>query len=184
MTGPLVWGPASELYGRSRPLFLGFVIFAFFNIGVALAQNVWTIMICRFLAGCFGAAPIAIVGGLYVDVWNVIDRGVATAAFAGATFLGPTMGPIVGEFITKSSLGWRWTAWITLIIAAFLGTIGLFMVPETFEPVLHKRKAERLRHETKNWALHAKMDEEPVHPEHYSKSTFPNPLKCSSRSLL
>jgi MFS family permease len=102
--GPLVWGPASELYGRSRPLFLG-TIFAFFNIGVALVQNVWTIMICRFLADCFGAGPIAIVGGFYVDFWSVIDRGVATAAFTGATFLGPMMGPIVGEFITKSSLG-------------------------------------------------------------------------------
>jgi MFS family permease len=102
--GPLVWGPASELYGRSRPLFLG-TIFAFFNIGVALVQNVWKIMICRFLADCFGAGPIAIVGGFYVDFWSVIDRGVATAAFTGATFLGPMMGPIVGEFITKSSLG-------------------------------------------------------------------------------
>lgn len=68
-------------------------------------------MLSRFLGGCFGAAPIAIVGGTYVDFWDVFDRGVATAAFAGATFIGPIAGPIVGEYITSSYLGWRWTAW-------------------------------------------------------------------------
>ena len=133
-------------------------------------------MICRFLAGCFGAAPIAIVGGLYVDFWDVIDRGVATAGFSGATFLGPTMGPIVGEFLTKSSLGWRWTAWITIILSAFFGIIGFLFVPETFEPVLHKRKAEQLRHQTKNWALHAKMDENPVHVRALIEKYFSKPF--------
>lgn len=46
-------------------------------------------MLSRFLAGCFGAAPIAIVGGTYVDFWDAKGRGAATAGFAGATFLGP-----------------------------------------------------------------------------------------------
>jgi len=149
---------------------------ALFNIGVALAQNAWTIMICRFLVGCFEAAPIAIIEGLYVDFWGVMDRGVATTAFSGATFLGPAMGPIVGELIIKSSLGWRWTAWITFIIASVVGIVGVLVVPETFEPVLHKRKAKKLRHETKNWALHAKMDEDPVYTAALSEKYFSKPM--------
>jgi DHA1 family multidrug resistance protein-like MFS transporter len=40
---------------------------------------------------------------------------------------------------------------------------GFFTVPETFPPVILKRKAERLRHETQNWALHALIDETPIH---------------------
>jgi DHA1 family multidrug resistance protein-like MFS transporter len=67
--GPLVWGPFSEVYGRTRPLFIGFAIFAGFQIPIAVAGNIETIMIYRFLAGSFGAAPIAIVGGTYVDFW-------------------------------------------------------------------------------------------------------------------
>jgi MFS family permease len=47
--GPLVWGPLSEVYGRTRPLFIGFAIFAVFQIPIAVAQNIETIMICRFL---------------------------------------------------------------------------------------------------------------------------------------
>jgi hypothetical protein len=63
-----------------------------------------------------------------------------------------------------------------LIIAAVLGVIGLLIVPETFEPVLHKREAEGLRHETKNWALHAKMDEEPLHARVLFEKYFSKPL--------
>jgi DHA1 family multidrug resistance protein-like MFS transporter len=173
--GPLFWGPISEVYGRTRPIFIGFFIFSIFQIPVALAQNVYTIMICRFLAGSFGAAPISIVGGTYVDFWDALDRGIATAGFAGATFLGPIAGPIVGEFITRSDLGWRWTAWITLIMAAFFGTIGLFTFPETYAPVLLKRKAEKMRHETKNWAIHAQLDEQPIHVRSLFEKYFSKP---------
>lgn len=53
--GPIMWGPFSELYGRKYPLFFGFFVFAIFQIPVAVAQNLQTIMICRFFGGFFGS---------------------------------------------------------------------------------------------------------------------------------
>lgn len=64
-----------------------------------------------------------------------------------------------GGFITDSYLGWRWTAWITLIPSAFFGLIALFVIPETYSPKLLQDRAGRLRRETKNWALHSFLDE-------------------------
>ena len=64
----------------------------------------------------------------------------------------------MGGFITQSSLGWRWTAWITLIMAALFGTIGFFLIPETSHQKLLQQRAKRLRLETKNWALHSQRD--------------------------
>lgn len=64
-----------------------------------------------------------------------------------------------GGFITESYLGWRWTAWITLITSGFFGLIAFFVVPETYSPVLLQQRAARLRRETKNWALHSSLDE-------------------------
>lgn len=93
--GPLFWAPLSELYGRRLPLFTGYAIFAIFQIPVAVAQNVETIMICRFLIGVFGCSPLAVVGGAMADIWNPVDRAVAIAMFSAATFLGPVLGPIV-----------------------------------------------------------------------------------------
>lgn len=93
--GPQLWSPMSELYGRRIPLFFGYAVFAIFQIPVAVAQNVYTIMICRFLIGVFGCSPLAVVGGAMVDIWDPIQRGTAIAMFSGATFVGPTLGPIM-----------------------------------------------------------------------------------------
>lgn len=91
-----VWGPASELFGRKAPLFFGYFCFAIFQIPVAVSQNLYTIMLTRFFGGCFGSAPLAIVGGALADFWGPVDRGVAICVFASATFIGPIAGPIMG----------------------------------------------------------------------------------------
>lgn len=90
--GPLMWSPMSELYGRRLPLFFGYAVFSIFQIPVAVAQNLQTIMICRFLMGVFGCSPLAVVGGAMADFWNPIDRAVAIAMFSAATFVGPVLG--------------------------------------------------------------------------------------------
>ncbi|KAK5108664.1 hypothetical protein LTR62_008069 [Meristemomyces frigidus] len=161
--GPLVFGPLSEIYGRRTLLMLGMFCFLIFQIPVAVATNLPTLFICRFFAGAFGSAPLAIVAGMYVDFWNPVMRGIATMGFAAAVFAGPAVGPIVGEFTVKNPhLGWRWTAWFTMIMGAFFFSLALPTIPETLAPILLQRKAARLRVQTKNWALHSKLDEEPV----------------------
>jgi multidrug resistance protein len=156
--GPLMWSPLSELYGRKYPLFIGYALFAIFQIPVAVAKNVQTILVCRFLMGLLGCSPLAVVGGAMADFWDPVDRAIAIAMFSAATFVGPVLGPIVGGFLTDSYLGWRWTAWITLIASGSFGTIAWFIVPETYHPVLLQRRAARLRRETGNEALHAFLD--------------------------
>lgn len=59
--GPMAFGPASEVIGHKYPMTLGVFVFAIFAIPVAVAKNAATIFICRFIAGVFGAAPLAIV---------------------------------------------------------------------------------------------------------------------------
>ncbi|ETI26664.1 hypothetical protein G647_10324 [Cladophialophora carrionii CBS 160.54] len=160
--GPVFFGPASEVFGRRVPLFAGYLIFAIFQIPVAVAQNVETIMLGRFFGGFAACAPLAVVGGAMADIWGPLERAYGICVFAAAAFTGPVAGPIMGGFITQSHLGWRWTAWITLIMAALFGCIGLAVIPETSAARILQIKAKRLRYETKNWALHAKADESRV----------------------
>ena len=172
-----MWGPFSELYGRKIPLFTGYLIFAIFQIPVAVAQNLETIFICRFLGGVFGCAPLAVVGGALADFWGPVDRGIAIVIFGSATFIGPVAGPIVGSFITTSHLGWRWTAYITAIMAAFFGVIGFILIPETYAPVLMQRRAKKLRYQTKNWAFHSKLDEQQVDLKAIATKYLARPFK-------
>ncbi|KAK5084968.1 hypothetical protein LTR70_006243 [Exophiala xenobiotica] len=160
--GPMIFGPISEAYGRRLPLLSGYAVFAIFQIPVAVAQNVETIMLGRFFGGFAASSPLAVVGGLLADIWDPIERAYAICAFAMGGFAGPVAGPIVGGFIVDSYLGWRWTAWITLILATVVGTTSLFTIPETSAPRILHHRAKKLRFETGNWALHSKSDENPV----------------------
>jgi DHA1 family multidrug resistance protein-like MFS transporter len=42
------------------------------------------------------------------------------------------------------------------------GVPGYILLPETYLPVVEQMYARRVRWETKNWALHSKLDERPV----------------------
>lgn len=173
----VIWGPMSELYGRKIPLFAGFVIFAIFQVPVAVAQNIETIFICRFLAGFAGCAPLTIVGGALADFWAPVDRGIAVSIFSCATFLGPTGGPIVGGYLVQAGYGWRWSAWVTLVAAGFFGTIGWFVYPESFGPVLLQKRAKKLRYATRNWAIHALADENEITAHAILEKYLTKPIK-------
>lgn len=82
----------SEAFGRIRPLSVGMIAFCIFWIPIAIMQNLETIFICHFLVGTFGSAPLDIVGDMYVDLIEPIDRGVATLVSTGAVFVGPVVG--------------------------------------------------------------------------------------------
>lgn len=175
--GPMIFGPFSELYGRKWPLMIGYFIFAIFQIPVAVARNLQTIFLCRFVGGLFASAPLAIVGGQLTDIFDPVNRGIAIAVFAASTFIGPVAGPVVGGFIAISYLGWRWTEYITAIMAFFFGAIGVFLVPETQEDILLKARARKIRFETKNWAIHSKLDEQPKDLKQIAQKYLFRPIK-------
>jgi DHA1 family multidrug resistance protein-like MFS transporter len=175
--GPLIWGPFSEVFGRKLPLFTGYTLFAIFQIPVAVAVNLETMMVCRFFGGVFASAPLAIVGGALADFFEAVDRGVAVCVFAGATFIGPIAGPIMGGFIVDSYLGWRWTAWITLIMASFFGLLGLIIVSESSHPKILQNRAKRIRFETKNWAIHSELDTKEINFKSILQVYLLRPLK-------
>lgn len=141
--GPLVWGPLSELLGRKITIFSAYSVFALMQIPVALSPTLAGVLTCRLLAGCCGAAPVAVVSAVFADFWAPTERGVATSLYSAAVYAGPTMGPLVGSFITESHLGWRWTAWLILIMTGAIGIPAVILVPETYAPVLKERAARK-----------------------------------------
>lgn len=86
------------------------------------------------------------VGGAISDIWqSPVSRGIGVDLFTGAAFLGPLLGPVCGNFITSSSLGWRWNLWVLLIVALSLTAITYFILPETYAPLLARQKLRRLQ---------------------------------------
>ncbi|EIN14350.1 MFS general substrate transporter [Punctularia strigosozonata HHB-11173 SS5] len=145
--GPLLWGPGSEMFGR-RPIFIitntGYVLF---TIGQALAPNMATLLITRFFAGFFGVAATTNVPGMMSDIWTAKARGQSAVAVIGTIFQGPVLGGIIGSFIAESSLGWRFIFWTIVIFGGAASILAYFAIPETYHPILLKRKAQKLRQE-------------------------------------
>ena len=90
--GPVLAAPLSETFGRSIVYRVSLPLAALFTIGCALAQNMATIIICRFFAGFFAAPALSIGGGTIADIYHPSSRGVAMSLFLLAPFLGPAVG--------------------------------------------------------------------------------------------
>ena len=59
----------------------------------------------------------------------------------------------------EPSLGWRWTQYLTGILQSVLLFVAVIVTDESYPDQLLVHKANRLRHESGNWALHAKFEE-------------------------
>jgi MFS family permease len=67
--------------------------------------------------------------------------------FASAPFLGPVIGPVAGGFASEN-IGWRWVEGIMTIFTGALWIIGALVLPETYAPVILKRRATELSKRT------------------------------------
>ena len=176
-TGPILWAPLSELRGRRLPLVLSMFGFSIFQIAVAVAKDLQTVLICRFWGGLFGAGPLAIVAAVFSDMFDNRTRGLAITIFSMTVFSGPLLAPFIGGFITESHLGWRWTEYLTAIMGFVAFGLDLFFLEETYPPVILVSKAAELRRRTKNWGIHAKQEEIEVDFRELVTKNFSRPLR-------
>lgn len=90
--GPLLWAPASEFYGRQVLFTITYAALTAFNAGAAGVKSFAGLVVLRFFAGAFGSSPLTNSGGVIADMFSQKERGFATACFAAAPFLGPSLG--------------------------------------------------------------------------------------------
>ncbi|EQL02772.1 Major facilitator superfamily domain, general substrate transporter [Ophiocordyceps sinensis CO18] len=145
--GPLIWAPLSELFGRQKLFFVTYMALTAFNAGAAGAPSMAALVVLRFFAGAFGSSPLTNAGGVIADMFSASERGIATSIFAMAPFLGPALGPIAGGFLGEAE-GWRWVEGMTAIFTGVLWIINSVVYPETYAPVLLRKRAAALSETT------------------------------------
>ncbi|RMZ80542.1 hypothetical protein DV737_g2958, partial [Chaetothyriales sp. CBS 132003] len=155
--GPFIIGPLSEMYGRRSVLQLFNLMYLAFNTACGFCKTGPQLIVCRFFAGLGGSTSTVIGAGILGDIWRPEERGKSVGLYTLITLLGPTLGPVLGGFITQYS-SWRWTFWSISIADGVIQLVALCVFRETFAPVILGKKAERLRKETSNQALHTKWE--------------------------
>jgi MFS family permease len=76
-------------------------------------------------------------------MFDAKERGFAGALFAMAPFLGPAIGPIAGGFLGQAA-GWRWVEGLMAVFTGVLWIAVALYVPETYAPVLLRKRAAAL----------------------------------------
>jgi MFS transporter, DHA1 family, multidrug resistance protein len=93
---PLVYGPASDRYGRKPVVMFGIALFVIASLACALAQSLPTLLICRFVQGA-GAAGTATTFAIIRDLFDGTTARTKIAnvmvAVNVATVIAPTRVP-------------------------------------------------------------------------------------------
>jgi len=87
--GALFAGPISETVGRNPVYIVTMAIYMIWIMASALAPNIGSQLVFRFLAGFFGSTPLTCAGGSLSDLWSPMERVYAFPVFANSAFMGP-----------------------------------------------------------------------------------------------
>jgi multidrug resistance protein len=116
-TGPLLFAPLSELYGRTIVQHTGCIGFVIFSVACALSTSLNMLIGMRLLQGIFAAVPLTNGGAIVADMVRQEKRGFAMAMLTLGVLMGPVIGPVTGGFLAAAK-GWRWVFWLISIVVS------------------------------------------------------------------
>src|SRR5262245_21876930 len=130
----LIGGALADVYGKTRVLAIGCLLFALASAGCALAPTAGALIAGRIAQGTAAAlvapASLALIGATYPRD----ERNAAVAIWAAASALTTAAGPVLGGFLTDT-FGWQSVFLINLPIAVTaVGLLAAFAPADHGEP--------------------------------------------------
>lgn len=111
--GPLILAPLSERFGR-RPVYaVGWSVLFIFQLPAALAPNIGTLIVVRFIAGLGGSCTLANAGGTISDLWSRNTNGYPMAMYGVSRISGVPFALVVTGYI-DFKFGWRSVFWANM----------------------------------------------------------------------
>ena len=129
----LVYGPASDVFGRKPPLYFGLTIFAIASLGCAFSPSIEWLIAMRFVQGIGASAVMSIPRAVIRDRYtgNEATRLMSTIMLIIA--VSPMFAPLLGSAVIVP-FGWR-AVFIAVAVATLIGyCLTLFALEETLQP--------------------------------------------------
>jgi len=120
----LPFGRLADIHGRKRILICGIFIYTIASLFLSFVPSATSLITLRAVQG-IGSAMVGVTGvAILVSVFPVRERGKALGIAVATTYLGLSLGPVLGGLLTQH-LGWR---------SIFLATVvlGLIVIALTF----------------------------------------------------
>ncbi|BBK29578.1 DHA1 family bicyclomycin/chloramphenicol resistance-like MFS transporter [Stella humosa] len=128
--GQLVYGPASDRFGRRPALLFGLVVYGAGSLACALAPTIGVLLAGRALQAAGACAGMALVRAIIRDTYPRERMAGALSTVTGAMAISPALAPILGSQIYLA-FGWRADFLFLAGFAVFLLVLAVTMLPET-----------------------------------------------------
>lgn len=136
--GQLVVGPLSDVKGRRMPLLFSLVLYTISSLLCAFTDNIWVLILLRFIQGVTGAAGIVISRAVVRDLYSGHELTKFFSLLMLINGVAPIAAPIIGGLLLKV-VPWQGVFVVLAIIGAVMLFAVLFGLPESLPA---DRKAE------------------------------------------
>ena len=126
----LWWVPLANTYGRRPIMLLSLLAFTLCSVWCAKATSFDSLLVARLFLGVSIGPSDTVCPDIIGEVFFVHQRGRAMAIYTLFLALGSSTGGLSGSYIA-SALGWRWTFWISVILAGANLVLAAVVLPET-----------------------------------------------------
>jgi len=116
-------------FGRRKYYIGSIILFTFCSFMCGQATNIWTLVFFRFVQGIGGGALLSVSQVVVFELFPKAKQGVASALFGVGVFIGPTIGPTLGGFITEN-YSWPWIFYINIPIGIAAAVSCFFLLTE------------------------------------------------------
>ncbi|MEM1588783.1 MAG: MFS transporter [Candidatus Bathyarchaeia archaeon] len=100
------FGKIADIYGRKKILKLGVIIYISASVFSGFSPSFLFFIFSRILQGLGGAIILSASVAILTSMFPVGERGEALGLNVAAVYLGLSLGPFIGGFLTQN-LGWR-----------------------------------------------------------------------------
>jgi len=135
-------GWLAEIIGRKRYFMLSLVVFTLSSLLCGLAPSLPLLLFFRAVQGVGGGGLQPMAQAILNDAFPPEKRGIAFALYGISAVLAPTVGPMLGGWITDN-YSWRWIFFITLPVV-FLAVYLTYTLVED-PPFLRRLKRGGIR---------------------------------------
>src|SRR5438093_5929638 len=126
----------SARLGRRRFYMLSFGLFTVASVLCGAARSLETMILARLLQGIGGGGLIPLSQAIMLETFPEDERGMAMALYSMGVTVAPTVGPVLGGWLTDT-YSWPWVFYINVpvgLLALGMGAIVLRDLPVVPRP--------------------------------------------------
>ena len=126
----------SNLFGRKVYFTASVIIFTFSSLMCGLSNSLWTLVFWRFIQGIGGGGLLSTAQSIIIGAFPPKETGKGMAIYGLGIIIGPTVGPVLGGYITDN-FSWHWIFFINVpigTVAAILASRYVTNLPGVTKP--------------------------------------------------